>query len=578
MDWAAVCSGEKRRRIPLPTYPFERQRCWIDPGTVTHKPLGREATACPEASLDNWFWRPVWRKAAPLSLSSTSLIGDCLVFLDESGFGSSLLKSLSTSMSGSSKEEQPLRLALEVPGELESITLQACQRPELEANEVEIRVHYAGLNFRDVLNAMGVYPEGPVPLGSECAGTVTRLSKHVEGLETGCEVIAIAPDTFRTHATANANFVFRKPKHLSLQQAATIPVVFMTAYYALHHIGRLSQGERVLIHAAAGGVGLAAVRLAQLAKAEVFATAGSPQKREYLKSIGVEHVFDSRSLDFAERILETTNGEGVDVILNSLAGEFISKSLALLKPFGRFLEIGKSDIYHNAQLGLEPFKKGLAFHAIDLEIVARERPALYRQLFREILEHFERGELAPLPYRSFSAAAADQAFTYMAEAKHIGKVVLRFQDLIGPAITVKAGDAFRQLNETEYSIDPTHPEHYSRLLENIRKAGHRPQRILHLWNIEGSEFRPTDLTSLEDSKTRGFYSLLYLAQAIAQQDLADTIKLVVVSDHMQQVMPEDMIQPVKSILLGPVRVIPHEFPNVQCKSVDLVMAQRGSSG
>src|SRR5262249_19829521 len=152
------------------------------------------------------------------------------------------------------------------------------------------------------------------------------------------------------------DLVFPKPPQLSDAEAATIPIAFATAYYALHEVGRLQPGERVLIHSAATGTGLAAVPLAQRAGAQVFATAGSPEKRAFLHSLGIQHVFDSRSLAFADEVLSVTGGQGVDLVLNSLTGAAIERGLALLAPYGRFLEIGKKDIYHNTLLGLMPFK------------------------------------------------------------------------------------------------------------------------------------------------------------------------------------------------------------------------------
>jgi NADPH:quinone reductase-like Zn-dependent oxidoreductase/NADP-dependent 3-hydroxy acid dehydrogenase YdfG/acyl carrier protein len=316
------------------------------------------------------------------------------------------------------------------PGQLDTLTLQAAPRLEPGPDQIEIEVHAAGLNYRDVLNAMGVYPGDPIPLGAECAGKIARLGKDVEGYRVGDEVIAIAPSSFSRFATTFADLVVPKPAHLSFEEAATIPVTFLTAHYALNYLARMSRGERVLIHAAAGGVGLAAVQLAQRAGAEIFATAGNPEKRAFLQYIGVRHVMDSRSLAFADEVLQRTGGKGVDIVLNSLPGEYIPKSLSLLAPHGRFLEIGKMDIYLNRALDLYPFSNNLSYFAIDMDRVCRERPTLIRSLFLELMEYFNEGTLKPLPRYVSSVSAAVEAFRYLTQRKNIGKVVISLQDAL----------------------------------------------------------------------------------------------------------------------------------------------------
>jgi NADPH:quinone reductase-like Zn-dependent oxidoreductase/acyl carrier protein len=242
----------------------------------------------------------------------------------------------------------------------------------------------------------------------------------------GDEVIAVSNGSFSAFTTADARAVVPKPAAFSFGQAATIPIAFLTAYYSLHHLATLSRGERVLIHAAAGGVGLAAVQLAQQAGAEIFATAGSSEKRAYLKSMRVPHVLDSRSLAFADEIMKTTGGRGVDVVLNSLPGEYITRSLSILAAYGRFVEIGKTDIYQNKPLGLFPFRNNLSYFALDLERVCRERPALVRSMLLELMAMFHQGSLKPLPHNIFPVEDAANAFRYMARRKNIGKVVLSF--------------------------------------------------------------------------------------------------------------------------------------------------------
>ena len=322
------------------------------------------------------------------------------------------------------------QLAIAKPGQLDTLGLEPAPRREPGPGQVEIEVHAAGLNYRDVLNAMGVYPGGPIPLGAECSGKIARLGKDVEGLQVGEEVIAIAPASFGRFATTYADLVVPKPGQLSFEEAATIPVTFLTAHYALNHLARICEGERVLIHAAAGGVGLSAVQLAQRAGAEVYATAGSPEKRAFLQYIGVKHVMDSRSFAFVDEVMRDSGGKGVDIALNSLPGEYIPKSLSLLAPYGRFLEIGKMDIYLNRPLELYPFSNNLSYFAIDLDRLCRDRPALMRSLFLELTEYFKDGSLRPLPRSVFPISDAVGAFRYMAQRKNIGKVVVSLHDVV----------------------------------------------------------------------------------------------------------------------------------------------------
>ena len=318
------------------------------------------------------------------------------------------------------------RLDISRPGNLDNLLLRATSRPAPQSGEVEIRVNAAGLNFRDVMNAAGVYPGGPIPFGAECSGTISAIGSGVADMQAGDEVIAVANASFSAFTTADARAVVPKPPAFSFGQAATVPIAFLTAYYSLHYLARISRGERVLIHAAAGGVGLAAVQLAQQAGAEIFATAGSPEKRAYLKSMRVRHIMDSRSLSFADEIMKTTGGRGVDLVLNSLPGEYITRSLSILAAYGRFVEIGKTDIYQNKPLGLFPFRNNLSYFALDLERVCRERPELLRALLLELMAMFQQGSLKPLPHNIFPVEDAANAFRYMARRKNIGKVVLSF--------------------------------------------------------------------------------------------------------------------------------------------------------
>ncbi len=335
--------------------------------------------------------------------------------------------------------DEPFRLEIATAGILENLTLRSTVRVQPGRGQVEIQVRAAGLNFRDVLVAMGVIPpvlEQSLDLGWECAGTVVRTGPGVEHLRVGDDVVALAPSCLGSYVTTDATLVAGKPAHLTFEDAVTIPLTFMTAYYALHHLGRLSRGERVLIHAAAGGVGQAALQIAQHVGAEIFATAGTPEKRAFLEQQGVEHVMDSRSLEFADEVMRITGGEGVDVVLNSLAGEFIPRSLATLRAGGRFLEIGMVDILQNNPLGLREFHKSLSFSSVNLAHMFVSRTAFCGEMLTEVLDHFRGGRFTPLRRQSFPLSEAEEAFRFMAQAKHIGKVVVTLDEpefLVAPS-------------------------------------------------------------------------------------------------------------------------------------------------
>jgi acyl transferase domain-containing protein/acyl carrier protein len=323
------------------------------------------------------------------------------------------------------------RVAISAPGALDGIGLRELARRSPGPGEVEIEVEAAGLNFLDVLLALGLLPDEGASeprLGGECAGRVTRVGAGVDDLRIGDEVMAAVMPAMATHVIARRELVARRPSRTSWEEAATIPIAFLTAYYALEHVARLRRGERVLVHAGAGGVGMAAIQWAQHVGAEVIATAGSEAKRELLRSLGVAHVLDSRALSFAEGVRRATNGEGVDVVLNSLSGEFIPASLGVLREQGRFIEIGKRDYHEDKPLGLRPFLRGLTFSLVDLRGLMQKRPELVARLLAEIGGHFDSGALRPLPCAAVPASRAADAFSRMAQAQHTGKLAILMRD------------------------------------------------------------------------------------------------------------------------------------------------------
>jgi acyl transferase domain-containing protein/acyl carrier protein len=340
-------------------------------------------------------------------------------------------------------EALPFRLDFLPAGGLDSLHLRAIERRAPGPHDVEIAVEAAGLNFRDVLWAMGMLPEeavehgfsGPT-IGMECAGTIARVGDAVRDLHVGDRVIAFASSCFASHVTTAETSVARIPDTLAFEEAATIPIAFLTAYYALDHLARLAPGETVLIHGAAGGVGLAAVQIAQLKGARVIGTAGSAAKRRMLEMMGVDHVLNSRSLEFADDVLRLTDGTGVDVVLNSLAGEAIAKGLGILRPFGRFLEIGKRDLYANSRIGLRPFRQNLSYFGIDADTLLIERTPLARELFGAVIDLFARGVLRPIPFTSVPVARASEAFRMMQQSRHVGKIVVSLRREAGQALPI----------------------------------------------------------------------------------------------------------------------------------------------
>ncbi len=317
---------------------------------------------------------------------------------------------------------QERRLVVSRPGEIDSLAFQACERRSPGPGEVEIEVVATGLNFRDVLVALGMYPDPAAPLGGECAGIVSAIGQDVDGLRTGDAVLAMAANSFATHVVAAAELTVPKPRRLSFAEAAGIPGAFLTAHYALHTLARLRAGDTVLIHSAAGGVGLAAVQLARKAGADVLATAGTDEKRSYLASIGVRHVMDSRTTDFGDQILEITGGRGVDVVLNSLSGDAIEGSVKALAADGRFVELGKRDIWDDRRF--HAARPRAQYFVIDVAAACARDPRQFGRMLRDLVAEFDSGALTPSPHRVFAASEAGAAFRFMSRAEHIGKIVV----------------------------------------------------------------------------------------------------------------------------------------------------------
>ena len=396
----------------------------------------------------------------------------------------------------------PYQLRITRAGSMDSLNYVPFKLIEPGEGQIQVEVRAAGLNFSDVLKAMGLYPgikDAIVPLGIECSGVVTAVGSGVDRFRVGDKVIGVAPYSFGSHTVTADYAMVHKPENLTDAEASTIPITFLTAYYALVRLAQLQRGEKVLIHAGAGGVGLAAIQIAKHLGAEIFATAGSDEKREHLRQLGVHHVMNSRTLDFADEIMEITNRQGVDVVLNSLPGPTISKSLSCLTAYGRFLEIGKIDIYKNTMIGLLPFQDNLSYFAIDLDRMLRQRPDYIREMFAELMNFFTDGTYQPLPLTQFSIEQTIESFRYMAGRKNIGKVVVSIAGKSDGSADERESDTLAQVEGT-YLITGGLGALGLQVGQWLadQGAGH----VALMGRREPSELAKATMTTIEDSGTR----------------------------------------------------------------------------
>ncbi|GDY48077.1 hypothetical protein SANT12839_089590 [Streptomyces antimycoticus] len=314
------------------------------------------------------------------------------------------------------------RLDMHAKGTLENLALLPSPdvTEELGATEIRVALRAAGLNFRDVLNALGMYPGEAGPLGGEGAGVVTEVGSAVTDLAPGDPVMGIFGGSFGPVAITDRRVVARVPESWTFEQAASTPIVFLTAYYAMVDLAGLEAGQSVLVHSAAGGVGMATLQLARHLGAEVFGTA-SEGKWDTLRALGLddEHIASSRTLDFEKRFLDATGGRGMDVVLDSLAREFVDAGLRLLPRGGRFLEMGKTDIRIPDEVAAE--YTGVSYQAFDLMEAGADR---IHEMWSVLISLFESGVLRPLPVRTWDVRRAPDAFRFISQARHTGKVAL----------------------------------------------------------------------------------------------------------------------------------------------------------
>lgn len=328
-------------------------------------------------------------------------------------------------------EDAGYKLTVPNPGQLESLQMKTYRPAELDADSVEIKMSAAALNFRDIMVSLNMLPSAAfeqsalgTEVGIEGSGTVCRVGSGVLQHRPGDEVVFTKGGCIADRVVVHQHTVFRKPACLSLIQGAAVLSVYTTSYYALLHLARLRKGQRVLVHSAMGGVGLAAIALAKHVGAEIYATAGNDEKRTKLRSLGVREAFDSHSFDWYDGLMECTRGEGVDVVLNSLSGRHVALCLEALRPGGWHCEIGKVDIFADNALNMFVFRKNLRFAAIDVDRLMLEDPRLTHEISRTCMELFEQGLVPPLPVTVFPYHKYAEAMRLMMSGQHQGKLVL----------------------------------------------------------------------------------------------------------------------------------------------------------
>ena len=322
-------------------------------------------------------------------------------------------------------EEADWALAPDPGGVFEKPYVQPLPAPPLKPREVRVGVEASGLNFWDVFRSLGFIPEGN--LGREMCGHILEVGSDVSTVSVGDHVVGLGFGAFAAQMVTHEELVAPAPSGVSVTALATVPSAFVSAALSYEFSG-LKAGDRVLIHAGAGGVGIAAIQMAQAAGAEVFATASAP-KQAYLRSLGVEQIFDSRTTAFGKEILEVTDGAGVDVVLNSLTGEgFIDASLSCLKHGGRFVELARRDILSEDEMAAA--RPDVAYAILELDVLKKTEPAWVGRVLRDVMARVSAGELKPIVHSRWPLAEAGAALRFMRSARHLGKIVVTAPPLL----------------------------------------------------------------------------------------------------------------------------------------------------
>ena len=332
------------------------------------------------------------------------------------------------------KPQHPLKLHVQKPGLLDSLIFidDELALSPLQPDQLQIQVNACGVNFKDVFVALGRM-KASTQMAGECAGVVTAVGSNLHSrFHIGDRVCGWNGTPYAGSCRINGTDACLLPISIPFTTGASIPVIFLTAYYSLVEIANLQKNQTVLIHAASGGVGQAALMIAQQIGAEIYATAGSDAKRRLIMeryNIAENHVFSSQSSSFREGITRLTNGKGIDAILNSLSGVALQDSWHCIAQLGTFIELGKTDIYQKGQIDMEPFDRNVTFASVDMVAVAKFRPAKIREIFAKIMFMFEHGALKPVqPVTTMAMTDVESAFRLIQGRRHNGKIVLEARE------------------------------------------------------------------------------------------------------------------------------------------------------
>nr|A0A348HAX6.1 RecName: Full=Highly reducing polyketide synthase phiA; Short=HR-PKS phiA; AltName: Full=Phomoidride biosynthesis cluster protein A [fungal sp. ATCC 74256]BBG28498.1 putative polyketide synthase [fungal sp. ATCC 74256] len=367
-----------------------------------------------------------------------------------------LTKHIGTSLQSKAAEIQPfdqpgrpLRMYVGTPGLLDTLHFTEDDRLEedLPDDWVEMQIKASGINFKDVMMAMGqIKVEN---LGWECSGILTAVGKHVKGLKIGDRVVCHGSGTFATHSRGPAANAMKIPDNVTFETAAALPVTYVTAYHSIHNVARLQPGETILVHAATGGLGQAIVELCKLVGAEIFVTVGTPEKKRFVQEhfhIPEDHILWSRDNSFAKAVKRLTNGKGVDVVMNSLAGELLRLSWECIAPYGRFVELGQRDITVNSRLEMSHFARNASFTAFNLAYMVQYNPEVANDVFARVLHLFAQGAVkGPSPVEVYPFSQMEAAFRRMQTGGHMGKLVAvsRPGDMVKVIAQDKSKNMFR---------------------------------------------------------------------------------------------------------------------------------------
>lgn len=345
------------------------------------------------------------------------------VFTHKSYWASVLGKTSATDELAAMISASHCKLNIPKQGTLESIKFEPYTISDLKPDEVLVAIKATGVNLRDVLAIMGMYHGFGGEIGLECSGRVLAIGEKVTRFAVGDDVVGLATGGYADVVITKEDLMVAKPKSLSYEESATLPIAYLTAFVALMNIAKIRAGEKVLVHAAAGGVGLAAVHILKWMGAEIFATAGSDEKHNYLRNLGIKHVYHSRNTEFAQKILEDTEHQGVDIVLNSLTGEgFIAASLSCCAKNARFVEIGRVNIWDPEQVA--NYRDDIEYNVMQIDDVIQNNADKINVYLQKIITEVNYGNLPPLPYNTFDINEVQHALAYLQQARNIGKVIV----------------------------------------------------------------------------------------------------------------------------------------------------------